>query len=172
MLRPDLGRSTLGGALGSMKITPYNRQILQSIAGTYPSNAALFKRKQTSSPASLLCGSASETLAHIQCRCPALMEADPGTSHPSCHAQRLWGRLTNSSKGWQIHREVSVVALGNRARLNCRNAWERACDDMSDQDLEGSDDADTFAGRRASPQATRFPRIELEDQDSGDIVVH
>ena len=125
MLRPDLGRSTLGGALGSMKITPYNRQILQSIAGTYPSNAALFKRKQTSSPASLLCGSASETLAHIQCRCPALMEADPGTSHPSCHAQRLWGRLTNSSKGWQIHREVSVVALGNRARLNCRNAWER-----------------------------------------------
>ena len=87
-------------------------------------------------------------------------------------AAMLWGRLTNSSKGWQIHREVSVVALGNRARLNCRNAWERACDDMSDQDLEGSDDADTFAGRRASPQATRFPRIELEDQDSGDIVVH
>ena len=68
---------------------------------------------------------------------------DPGTPHPTA---MLWGRLTNSSQGWQIHREVSVTALGNiEAPLDCRHTWQPACDDIADQDLEGSEDADTSA---------------------------
>ena len=92
------------------------RRILQSIAGTYPSNAVLFKWKRTSSPACLLCGSASKTLGHTQCRCSAasaLKEARIWAHHTL--AAMLWGRLTNLSKEWQIHREVSVAALGNNA---------------------------------------------------------
>ena len=144
LLRPDQGRSTLGGVLGSMKITPRKRRILQSIAGTYPSNAVLFKWKRTNSPACLLCGGASETLAHIQCRCPALKEARIRAHHTL--AAMLWGRLTNLSKEWQIHREVSVAAMSSiDAPLHYRDTWQRACDDITDQDLEGSDDADTSA---------------------------
>ena len=58
-----------------------------------------------------VCESASETLAHIQCRCSALTEVRIRAHHTL--AAMLWGCLTNLSKEWQIHREVLVAAMGN-----------------------------------------------------------
>ena len=87
----------------------------------------------------------------------------------------LWARLTNLSKGWQVHREMSVAALGNiKAPLDYRDTWQRACDDITDQDfvqracdditdqdLEGSDDADTTAELLRKPRTRRADALAL-----------
>ena len=67
LLRPLQGRRMLGDALLRMKITPAKRQVLQTIAGTFPGNALKFIWHLVSSPACSLCNHANESQVHIQC---------------------------------------------------------------------------------------------------------
>ena len=138
LLRSDQGRSTLGGVLHSMKPSASKRRVLQSLAGTYPCNAILFKWGLVPSPACTLCGGDNESLSHVQCVCPALQEARIRAHHNL--VTLLWGRLGQASPKWVIHREMSVMSLlGMEAPLDCRDEWQRAMDDLSDLDLDGPD---------------------------------
>ena len=75
LLWPDQGRSTLGKVLGEMEISTAKKQVLQSIAGSFPCNAVLHKWNIVPSAACALCGHPAETQSHIQCLCPALKQA-------------------------------------------------------------------------------------------------
>ena len=157
LLRPEQGRSTLGKVLQSMKTSACKRRVLQSLAGVFPCNAVLFKWKLADSPACLLCRGASESLAHIQCYCPALKDARIRAHHNL--AAKLWGRLAQAPSRWEIHREVSVASLSCvEAPLDCRDTWQRTCDELAESDLEGpEDDSDLCAGLlRKRPDALAF----------------
>jgi len=145
LLRPDQGRSTLGAALSGMKISASKRRTLQSLAGMFPCNAILYKWKIAASPACTLCGHAAETLAHVQCVCPALKEARIRAHHNL--VMMLWSRLEKSSSRWNIHREMTVDALrGLEAPLDCHAEWQRAVDELRELDLETEEDSDLAAG--------------------------
>ena len=85
LLRPDQGRSTLGKVLGEMKISTAKKQVLQSIAGSFPCNAVLHKWGIVPSAACALCGDPTETQSHIQCLCPALQDARIRAHHNLAH---------------------------------------------------------------------------------------
>ena len=139
LLRSYEGRSTLGGVLHSMKPSASKGRVLQSLSGTYPCNAILFKWGLVPSPACTLCGGDNESLSHVQCICPALQEARIRAHHNL--VTLLWGRLLGqASPTWVIHREMSVMSLlGMEAPLDCHDEWQRAMDDLSDLDLDGPD---------------------------------
>ena len=92
-----------------MKISSSKRRTLQSLAGMYPGNAILYKWKLAPSPACTLCGSPAETMAHIQCICPALKEARIRAHHNL--VERLWKRLGQTSTRVVIYREMTVESL-------------------------------------------------------------
>ena len=157
MLRPEQGRSTLGGVLRSMKTSPRKRRIFQALAGTFPCQAVLFKWRIATSPLCTLCGKANESLAHIQCVCPVLREARIRAHHNL--AAMLFTRLGQEPCGWSIHQEVTVDCLrGIDTPLDCRDAWQRACDALTDMELVGPDEdavIDTGLGRKR-PDAFAF----------------
>ena len=145
LLRPDQGRSTLGAALHSIRISASKRRTLQALAGVFPCNAILHKWRIAASPACTLCGHAAETLSHIQCVCPALKEARIRAHHNL--VMMLWGRLENASSRWKIYREMTVDALhGLEAPLDCQDEWQRAVDELVELDLETGDDLAAAAG--------------------------
>ena len=74
LLRPQQGRQYLAKEMTRLRYSAIKRRLLQSIAGSFPCQAVLYKWGLSKSPACLLCGAQSETLAHIQCWCPALKE--------------------------------------------------------------------------------------------------
>jgi hypothetical protein len=79
----EAGPSTLGKVLGEMKISAAKKQVLQSIAGSFPCNAVLHKWNIVPLAACTLCGHPAETQSHIQCLWPALKRGpDPGPSTP------------------------------------------------------------------------------------------
>ena len=63
-----------------------------------------------------------------------------------------------------------MAALGNiKAPLDYRDTWQRACDDITDQDLEGSDDADTSAELlRKRPDALADGDGDGDEEGDGD----
>ena len=70
--RPNQGRRTLCEVMTRVKSNSRERLVLQTLAGTYPGNALLYKWGLTPSPGCSLCGHPLETKAHIQCVCPTL----------------------------------------------------------------------------------------------------
>ena len=80
-------------------------------------------------------GGASESLAHIQCRCPALKDARIRAHHNL--AAKLRGCLAQAPSRWEIHREVSVASLSwVEAPQDCRDTWPHTCDELAESDLE------------------------------------
>ena len=160
LLRPDQGRNVLGDVLRKMKISASKRRTLQSLAGMYPSNAILFKWKLAQSPACSLCGCSAETMAHIQCVCPALKEARIRAHHNL--VKRLWDRLGQASTRFVIYREMTVESLqGVEAPLDCRDEWHRALDELMDSDLAGPDsevEAADLLGKRPDGVAFHWGR--------------
>jgi ribonuclease HI len=154
LLRPNQGRSTLGKVLGEMRISPAKKQVLQSIAGTFPCNAVLHKWGIVPSAACTLCGHPAETQSHIQCLCPALKEARIRAHHNLAH--RLWKGIEDATSGWTLAIEQTVAGLqGLPQPADLINDWQRAWDEVSDIHLEGEGeqtDADA-ATQRKRPDA-------------------
>jgi ribonuclease HI len=156
MLRQGHGRELLGKVLGEMRISTSKKQVLQSIAGSFPCNAVLHKWKIVQSAACALCGHPAETQSHIQCSCPALKEARIRAHHNL--AQMLWKGISDATKQWVIAVEQTVSGLlGLEQPEEHIDAWQRAWDEISDPDLEGEGDdelADVEAGlQRKRPDA-------------------
>ena len=171
LLRPNQGRNTLGEVLRKMKLSYSKRRTLQSLAGMYPGNAILYKWKLAPSPACTLCGSPAETMAHIQCICPALKEARIMSRIRAHHnlLERLWKRLWQTSTRFVIHREMTVESLrGIEAPLDCRDEWQRALDELIDSDMASQEEEasdlrkcpdGTGAGRLSSFLSSPAPMI-------------
>jgi hypothetical protein len=122
-----------------MTPSPDKKRIFQSMAGCYPCNAVLFRWKLQLSPACALCGGAVESVAHIQCVCPALKDARIRAHHNL--ANLLWDEILRGREAWSICREATVDSLhGLSAPDNCFSEWEqwqRALDRFeTDMELE------------------------------------
>ena len=153
MLRQGHGRELLGKVLGEMRISTSKKQVLQSIAGSFPCNAVLHKWKIVQSAACALCGHPAETQSHIQCSCPALKEARIRAHHNL--AQMLWKGISDATKQWVIAVEQTVSGLLGLAQPEEHiDVWQRAWDEISDSDLEGEGD-DEFADAEAGIERKR-----------------
>jgi hypothetical protein len=80
-----------------MKISTAKKQVLQSIAGTFPCNTVLHKWGKVPSAACDHCCHPAETQSHIQCLCPALKEGLIWAHRNK--AQRLWKGIADSTQG-------------------------------------------------------------------------
>jgi len=142
LLRPGQGRETIGKVLGRMQPSTAKRQILQTVAGTFPGNAVLFKWGIVPSSMCKLCGHPSETQGHIQCYCPALKEGRIHAHHNL--AQRLWKGITDSTKAWTVTVEQTVAGLqGLPQPEDCIGDWQRAWDEVADAHLEGGEEGES-----------------------------
>ena len=141
MLRQGHGRDLLGKVLGEMRISTAKKQVLQSIAGSFPCNAVLHKWKLVQSAACVLCGHPAETQSHIQCSCPALKEARIRAHHNL--AQMLWKGISVATKQWVVAVEHTVSGLLGLAQPEEHiDVWQRAWDEITDLDLEGGEDSE------------------------------
>ena len=80
MMLSDQGREYLGAAMAAMRNGAQKRRLFQTVAGMFPCRDLLFKQGKSLSQC-LLCGGQSETVAHIQCWCPALRDASIAAHH-------------------------------------------------------------------------------------------
>ena len=154
LLRPLQGRRMLGDALSRMKITPAKRQVLQTIAGTFPGNAIKFRWRLVPSPACSLCNHANESQVHIQCVCPALKGERIRVHHAL--ATLLWSEIARLADEWHLHRELTVDGLrGIPVPIDSMDVWQRMCDELGEEDLvlPVADVALTSGIRRKRPDA-------------------
>jgi len=121
------------------------RRVLQAVGNTFPCQAVLFRWQKAQSAACLLCGHPVETVAHIQCLCPALKDARIRAHHNL--AGMLWQRVERLQSKWQVVREITVAGLlGLQAPVDRRDEWCRAWDALHDEALEVTGDAVGPAG--------------------------
>ena len=137
LLRPDQGRETLGKVIEGMQPSAKKKQILQTKANVYPCGATLHNWGIVPSAACALCACPAETQSHVQCWCPALQEARIKAHHSL--AQRLWREIEDATKKWVFVVEATVETLwGLPQPIEHIDAWQRACDDIVDDDLEAA----------------------------------
>ena len=118
-----------------MQPSAKKKQIIQTLANVFPCNATLHKWGIVPSAACALCGCPAETQCHVQCWCPALQEARIKAHHSL--AQRLWREIEDTTKKWVFVVEATVKTLrGLPQPIEHIDAWQRACDDIVDDDLE------------------------------------
>lgn len=110
------------------------RRLMQTIAGLFPCRALLFKWGKSTSPQCPLCGGETETVAHIQCRCPMLKDARIAAHHAI--AARIFEFIRVHSIGrWQIHVETPVSSLrAIDVPLDLYDTWNRMVDDLEEVD--------------------------------------
>ena len=138
LLRPHQGRQFLAEEMTRLRYTARKRRLLQAIAGSFPTQAVLFQWGIAHSPACRLCGAQSETLAHVQCWCPALKERRIRAHHAL--VSTLFRAIPES---WQVHQEMSVAnLLAVPTPLHLRDVWQRMVDEFEDSELEGSGDGE------------------------------
>ena len=132
LLRPTQGRRYLGAILAGMRNGARKRRLLQSIAGMFPCRALLYKWGTAKSPACLLCDGAAESLAHVQCWCPALKEARIAAHHAV--ANTIFTRLRKHTQGrWHIFTETPVSSLrAIDVPLDLYNTWNRMVDELEE----------------------------------------
>jgi len=133
LLRPHQGRQYLAEEMVRLRYTARKRRLLQAIAGSFPTQAVLYKWGITQSPACRLCGAQSETLSHVQCWCPALKERRIRAHHELVNT--LFRAIP---EGWQVHQEMSVASLlAVPAPIHMRDAWQRMVDEFEESELGG-----------------------------------
>jgi hypothetical protein len=81
LLRPEQGRQYLGAAMAEMRHGAAKRRVMQTVAGLFPCQALLHRWGKDPSLQCLLCSGDTESVAHIQCWCPALKEARIAAHH-------------------------------------------------------------------------------------------
>ena len=145
LLRPLQGRGTLGAVLHALQPCAAKRRVLQVIGNTFPCNAVLHKWQRAPSAGCSLCGHPAETVAHIQCVCPALKDARIRAHHNL--AGMLWQRVERLQSKWQVVRELTVAGLlGLPTPVNRRDEWCRVWDEMTEEDLDFTGDPVHLAG--------------------------
>ena len=149
LIRTGQGRKQLGLYMQSAPIDNGTKQVLQTIAGTFPSQRRLFQWKIADTPTCPLCGQADETQSHIQCVCPALQRARIRAHHRL--AQHLWSGITRvSTRGFEVYIEHTVASLrGLPASPAWYHDWQRMCDHLDSyvpDSLEYDETDSTLAG--------------------------
>jgi len=135
LLRPEQGRTHLGSAMARMRNGAQKRRLLQTVAGVFPCRALLHKWGKAPSPTCLLCDSAAESVAHIQCWCPVLKDARIRAHHSI--AGVLFELLVKHSAEWQIYRELCVSSLrAIDTPQDLFDTWNRFVDDLEETDFE------------------------------------
>jgi len=110
LLRSSQGRWFLGTAMAGMRNGAQKRRIMQTVAGMFPCRAILYKWNKAPSPKCLLCNGENETIAHIQCWCPALKDARILAHHAIANV--IFQLLRTLAVGnWVLLSETPVHAL-------------------------------------------------------------
>ena len=139
LMRPAMGRSTLGAALRRMDVAFGKRWALQTIANMFPGNARLHRWGIAESATCSLCGQADETQSHIQCVCPALQAARIAAHHGI--ARELWTHIIKLRKGdpgaLTLLTETTVESLRDFAPSHVRRLWEDTWARFFDQNRGG-----------------------------------
>ena len=151
LTRPHQGRALLGEAMTRLPLGEQKRRLLQAIAGTFPCQALLYKWRLSADPACPLCRAPTETFAHIQCWCPALQER-----RIQAHHSLVQALCAAVPAPWQVYRELTVADLMSvQAPVDGYDQWQRMCDELQDEDLEGSEEEAEAAAslRRKRPDA-------------------
>ena len=134
LLRQEQGREFLGQALASMKCGAQKRRLMQTIAGMFPCRALLHRWGKAPSPQCLLCGGESETVAHVQCWCPALREARIAAHHAI--AKHILTTLRAQSIGrWHFYAELAVGSLrAITAPIDMYDVWNYMVDTLEEME--------------------------------------
>jgi len=165
MLRQDQGREYLGAAMAVMRNGAQQRRLMQTIAGLFPCRALLFKWGKSTSPQCPLCGGETETVAHIQCRCPMLKDARIAAHHAI--AARIFDFIRVHSVGrWQIHVETPVSSLrAVDVPLDLYDQWNRMIDDLEeidpDADMTDSNSQQVLARLRPDAWAISWGKRQV-----------
>lgn len=136
LIRTGQGRGVLGEVLQGIKVSPEKKQILQTIAGTFPCNDLLHKWGIREDAKCMLCDQVPETQTHIQCLCPALRGARIRAHHSI--ARTIWkGIRTYGGRGWDIREEITGQDLrGIILPPLWYDEWQRMCDDLLEDNSE------------------------------------
>ena len=87
MLWADASRSSLGQVIKQADRTLQLKRFMQTISGTYPTTLNLKRWGLSPTDKCPLCGLQTETMAHIQCLCPALKNARIAVHH------QIWAQI-------------------------------------------------------------------------------
>jgi hypothetical protein len=110
LLRPEQGRQYLCAAMAAMRHGATKMRAMQTVAGLFPCQALLHRWGKAPSPQCLLCSGDTETVAHIQCWCPALKEARIAAHHAiAAHIMQVL--QAHNVARWQFHPELAVSSL-------------------------------------------------------------
>lgn len=137
----------LGSVMAGMRNGAQKRRLMQSIAGVFPCRALLNKWGKAQSPTCLLCNGDAETIAHIQCWCPALKEARIRAHHSV--AGVIFERLRKYTSNWQIHTETPVSSLrAIDTPPDLYDTWNRMVDELEESNESDPEDSDDVAVAR------------------------
>ena len=151
LLRPEQGRQYLGAAMAEMRHGAAKRRVMQTVAGLFPCQALLHRWGKAPSPQCLLCSGDTESVAHIQCWCPALKEARIAAHHAiAAHIMQML--QAHNVARWQFHQELAVSSLrAIEVPLDMHDTWHRMVDELDEMEMD--DDDLTGALARLRPDA-------------------
>jgi hypothetical protein len=134
LLRPEQGRQFLGAAMAAMRHGATKRRAMQTVAGLFPCQALLHRWGKAPSPQCLLCSGDTETVAHIQCWCPALKEARIAAHHAiAAHIMQVL--QAHNVARWQFHPELAISSLrAIQVPLDMLDPWNRMVDELDEMD--------------------------------------
>lgn len=143
-LRPEQGRKYLGWETAELRHGAQKRRVMQTIAEVFPCQALLHRWGRASSPKWLLCSGDTETVAHLQCWCPGLMQARIAAHHAIATRIILISNAPHTSyRQVEFHPELTASSLrAIDVPLDQHRAWNRMVDDELDEMKTDDDLAD------------------------------
>ena len=165
LLRPAQGRAFLGAVMAGMRNGAQKRRLMQTVARMFPCRALLFKWGKAPSPNCLLCGGAAESVAHIQCWCPALKDARISAHHAVANVIFQLLRV-HTAGNWQLHVETPVYALrAIEVPSDLYHMWNRMIDELEDDNPDrvptDSDHQQTIGRLRPDGWALSWSRRQV-----------
>ena len=161
LLRPEQGRQYLGAAMAELRNGAAKRRVLQTVAGLFPCQALLHRWGKAPSPQCLLCSGAAETVAHIQCWCPALKEARIAAHH-AIAALIIQALQAHNVARWQFHPELAVSSLrALDVPIDMHDSWNGMVDELDEMETDDDDQPGVLTRLRPDAWAVSWGKRQV-----------
>ena len=151
LLRHGQGREILGGALAALPNGARKRRVLQTIGNSFPTQMNLCRWRLSTTGICGMCHGAHESLAHLQCWCPALSEARIKAHHLVWRG--VWAGITDRDvHDWTFAIEATAQTLADlpapREYARVQAEWKRRLNGLTDGDthLDDTDKDRAYSG--------------------------
>ena len=151
LLRNGQGREILGAALAALPNGARKRRVLQTVGNSFPTQMNLYRWNISKTAICCLCHSAHESLAHLQCWCPALSEARIKAHHSVWRG--VWSAITEREvHDWTFAIEATAQTLAQlpapREHALVQEEWQRKLRGLTDDDsaLDDAEKDSAFVG--------------------------